>query len=263
MKRIITAILGLSALVSCQVEHIIQSEPVMMTYEPENILTTSASLGGLVVTEGGLRVSEYGIVYGTNSNPTIADTKQAAGSGKGEFLNSYEGLLPNTTYYYRTYGTNPIGTGYGEQYTFTTQGLPPCNPVAENSIYTGPAFHTIPINSVTMQSGYDSMSDGNVEFETSTWSSAIRIFLKFNEIDLRLPKTGTYRINGGFDSQSPYSVGEVDVFLYNYGSPIGGANAVVGQNIYVKNENGVVTFIFCDTEFNNYYKLNGKFTYVP
>jgi hypothetical protein len=42
------------------------------------------------------------------------------GAGTGTFVSYLSGLTPGTTYYYRAYATNAIGTVYGEQSVFVT-----------------------------------------------------------------------------------------------------------------------------------------------
>lgn len=262
MKKIILSLLGIASLIGCGVENINYTAPDMITYEPQNVLTTSASLGGYALFEGGKNISEYGIAYSTGENPTVSDNKVVAGSRKGEFFNSYDIFNPGTTYYYRTYGINEVGVGYGETYSFTTQAPAPCNPAQNNRVDTGIYFNTININNVALDQGFDPIDYGNLEFEATSYSSTIRIFARFNEIDARLPLTGSYKVVSGFEIDTPQSVGEVELYIWNYGSEIGGADAVLDQNIYVENNNGQVSIIFCNTEFNQYYKLNGKFTYT-
>lgn len=264
MKRLLFFVGLTTLLTGCSVENINYIAPVMVTYAPENVQTKSASLGGNVLGEGGKDVTEYGLVWGTTNPPTTTDSKIVKGSRVGEFFDNYDNIFqPETTYYYRTYGINEVGTGYGETYSFTTQGLPACNPTQNNRINTGIYFNTININRIFKRIGSDTAGDGNIEFEAGGTSTGIRVFLGFNEINNRLPLTGTYTIKYGFDSQSPLSAGEVEVFLWNYASQIGGAEAELEQKIYVENNDGVLTFIFCDVRFNQYYTLNGKFTYIP
>lgn len=260
MKQILLSLAVTGLFTACQVENINYSPPIMVTFEPENVQATSASLGGGAIGNGGLRVTEYGIVYNTAGNPTTKDTKIALGENLGEFYNTFDIFEPGKTYSYRTYGINAEGTGYGETYNFTTVSPPPCDHVQENVINTGIYFGNISITDVTLDR--TSNLDYNLEFETRSYSSTIRIFLRFKEIGQRLPLSGIYTTVGELDSLTPYSDGKVEMFIWNYGSEIGGATAAPGLKVYVENNNGVVDFIFCDVELNQYYKLNGKFTYA-
>lgn len=86
--------------------------------------TTGAVNGSNVTLNGTFTVTERGIVYSsTTDDPTIADSKQASGSGLGTYNTSLTGLAPETTYYARSYATNSFGTGYGSVVTFKTLAL--------------------------------------------------------------------------------------------------------------------------------------------
>ena len=93
-----------------------------------SVSATSADGGGFVTNSGGSPVTMRGICWSTFQNPTIADNHTDDGSGTGSFNSTMTDLTPNTTYYLRAYATNSVGTGYGEQRTFTTA----CNPVNVN-----------------------------------------------------------------------------------------------------------------------------------
>lgn len=95
--------------------------PTLVTSAVTQITETTAITGGNVTNEGEAKVTERGVVYGTNQNPTTADAKNVSGSGKGEFICSLTDLQPNTTYYVRAYATNAKGTSYGMEVCFTTK----------------------------------------------------------------------------------------------------------------------------------------------
>ncbi len=88
-----------------------------------NITKTTASVNANVVNDGGSEVTERGICYSTNSNPTTADNKIPAGTGIGTFSANLTGLLPQTFYYVRGYAINSQGTSYSDQIGFTTEGV--------------------------------------------------------------------------------------------------------------------------------------------
>lgn len=259
MKRILLLIISGVLYTSCQVENINYYTPVVATDEPQNVQTTSATLGGAVIAEGGKDVTEYGIVYAVGGTPSITDNKIPLGERIGESSANYDIFEPGTSYNYSFYATNSQGTSYGDVYSFTTSSPAPCNPVQNNYINTGMFFNGITITDIFLDRVPS--IDYNLEFETFSFSSTIRIFLRFKEIDQRFPLTGTYTTVGEFDSQSPYSDGKVEMFLWNFGSEIGGASAAPGLEIYVENNDGAISFIFCDLELNQYYTLNGKYTY--
>jgi hypothetical protein len=81
----------------------------------------SVRAGGNVTFDGGAAITERGVVWDVNPAPTIAlSTKIAVGSGTGGFTAKIGNLLPQTGYYFRAYGTNSAGTGYGDEVAFTT-----------------------------------------------------------------------------------------------------------------------------------------------
>ena len=94
--------------------------PTVTTSSATNISTTSATIGGNVANDGGMSVTERGVVYSTSQNPTTANSKVTSGSGTGSFTCSLTNLQEGTTYYVRAYATNEKGTDYGNQVVFTT-----------------------------------------------------------------------------------------------------------------------------------------------
>lgn len=102
--------------------------PEVTTPTAINILSTSATLGGLVESWGGSTL-ELGVVLArTSINPTPAIngagvTKLTGFTGTiGPFSIPFSGLLPATDYCFRAYATNNLGTNYTTPVsTFTTQ----------------------------------------------------------------------------------------------------------------------------------------------
>ena len=103
----------------------IKSAPVLTTTPVESITTTTAITGGNITHDGGASVTERGVCWSTTQSPTINNSKQTAGTGKGSFTNTITGLKTGTLYYIRSYARNSVGTAYGEELSFTTSiGLP-------------------------------------------------------------------------------------------------------------------------------------------
>jgi hypothetical protein len=94
--------------------------PVVVTNEVTGITAHSASCGGEVTSDGGAEVTERGICWSTNTNPTISNSHVSAGTGMGTFSAMMSGLSANTTYHVRAYATNEAGTAYGSDKKFTT-----------------------------------------------------------------------------------------------------------------------------------------------
>ena len=96
--------------------------PTVVTAEVTEITTNSAKSGGEVTSDGGSEVTERGICWGTNENPTLNDNHIVVGAGTGTFTAMMNGLETSTTYYVRAYATNEKGTAYGLDREFMTVG---------------------------------------------------------------------------------------------------------------------------------------------
>ncbi len=96
--------------------------PVMSTQAttPTSVTATSAVINSSVVSDGGFPVTVRGVCYSTTPTPTISSPHTADGSGTGPYTSNLTNLTSNTTYYYRAYAKNAIGTVYGEERSFTT-----------------------------------------------------------------------------------------------------------------------------------------------
>ncbi|MFA7710395.1 MAG: GLUG motif-containing protein [Candidatus Neomarinimicrobiota bacterium] len=100
----------------------VTSVPAITTEAVTDITETTAVSGGNVADNGGSDVTARGVVWSTSENPTLEsnDGFTENGTGVGEFTSEITGLNSNTTYYVRAYATSEIGTGYGENVSFTT-----------------------------------------------------------------------------------------------------------------------------------------------
>jgi uncharacterized protein (TIGR02145 family) len=99
--------------------------PTLTTTSISNITAISASSGGNISDDGGSVITERGVCWSTNQNPTIIANKTIDGASIGEFTSNLIDLAVNTTYYICAYATNSIGTIYGNEISFTTEdGLP-------------------------------------------------------------------------------------------------------------------------------------------
>lgn len=94
--------------------------PVLTTTTVTNTVSTSAISGGIITSNGGHEITAKGVVFSTNENPTLADSKTIDGIGNGNFVSIINNLTPATIYYIRAYATNSEGTSYGNQVVITT-----------------------------------------------------------------------------------------------------------------------------------------------
>ncbi|GGM95409.1 hypothetical protein GCM10010967_31050 [Dyadobacter beijingensis] len=91
------------------------------TNSPDNIGTTTATMGGQVVDDGGSPVTERGVVWATSSGPTIFDNRVSMGSGVGSYSQTVAGIPAGTRIYVRAYAYNSLGVVYGNPLSFYTK----------------------------------------------------------------------------------------------------------------------------------------------
>lgn len=133
---------------------------------------------GTVVSDGGVAVSEAGIVYSTSPNPTIADSKEKASLLPGGNYVVYIPLQPDTKYYFRAYATNSVGTAYGDEVSYTT-GAIVVPEYPHNAYYCDP-------------SGDDATADGS---EAKPFYSLQKAVDKVVPGDVIYMNAGTYKYN--------------------------------------------------------------------
>ncbi|MBL9160907.1 MAG: SUMF1/EgtB/PvdO family nonheme iron enzyme [Verrucomicrobiales bacterium] len=96
--------------------------PILTTTSASDITTSGATLGGEVTDNGGRAVTDRGIVWSIDPEPTVEeDTVVTGGTGTGAFTVSVSGLTAGTTYHVRAFATNNVGTAYGSDMAFTTR----------------------------------------------------------------------------------------------------------------------------------------------
>jgi hypothetical protein len=95
--------------------------PFVTTAEVSAIHATSALAGGTVVADSGYPILRRGICFGTEPTPTIEGRHTTDGVGLGDYVSQMTNLTSGTTYYYRAYAVNGVGTVYGAEYTFVTE----------------------------------------------------------------------------------------------------------------------------------------------
>jgi|WetSurSiteA1Bulk_404760.scaffolds.fasta_scaffold02622_2 uncharacterized protein (TIGR02145 family) len=127
--------------------------PTLTTLVVTSITSTTAFSGGTITDDGGEAVIVRGVCWSTDQMPTVSSSKTSDGDGSGSFVSYLTGLNPGTPtkYYVRAYATNIIGTGYGNEVSFTTD---PNYPV--------PALPTLTTTEVTSITSTTAVSGGNV-----------------------------------------------------------------------------------------------------
>jgi uncharacterized protein YjiK len=95
--------------------------PTVTTTSPATSITaTSATVSGVISSDGGTVITERGIVYSSSNNTPTTETRLTVSGTTGSLSRSITGLTASTTYYARAYATNAEGTAYGDVVTFTT-----------------------------------------------------------------------------------------------------------------------------------------------
>lgn len=100
-----------------------RSTPTVITYPATDVSSYTATGNAKLAHGGDSEVSEYGICWNTDGNPTVEDNVSTSDTILSNLLYSspLTGLNFNTTNYYRAYAINSFGIGYGEVFEFTTK----------------------------------------------------------------------------------------------------------------------------------------------
>ena len=124
--------------------------PIVLTAEVTDVTANSARCGGEALADGGEEITQKGVCWSPNEEPTLEDNFTNDGYGLGSFESQLTDLEDNVLYYVRAYVSNTNGTFYGSQMSFSTQdGLPS---VETNEITD--------ITSTTAEGGGEVINDG-------------------------------------------------------------------------------------------------------
>jgi len=97
--------------------------PTVTTTTTSRLGKTVVSFGGNVTDAGDTAVTDRGIYWGTSE--FSQSNKIVSTSGSGAYSIVITGLTADTTYYYKAYATNSVGTSYGDVIMFKTGGDTP------------------------------------------------------------------------------------------------------------------------------------------
>jgi len=96
--------------------------PELQTINPNQVGFFECSINGLILTNGGLPITEQGFCFSSsNQSPTLLNSIQLDNSGNTSFSALIANLNENTTYYFRAYAKNLQGVGYGNVIALSTQ----------------------------------------------------------------------------------------------------------------------------------------------
>jgi hypothetical protein len=144
--------------------------PVVSSPTSSAILDIQALLGGTVDSDGGVVVTERGIVIAlTSDNPTptiggTGVTKVAADTaGTGTFTQLVTALTASSGYSFRAYATNSVGTAYSDVATFTT-AVAATAPVITNPTKTNITSTTATLGGQVTSSGGRTVTERGVVY---------------------------------------------------------------------------------------------------
>ncbi|MEI6508743.1 MAG: T9SS type A sorting domain-containing protein, partial [Bacteroidota bacterium] len=112
--------------------------PTVITGTKSNLTTNSATLAANITGSGNATITASGVVISTSSSPVrgglgVVDSATNPLTSIGTFSVNVTGLMVATTYYYRAYAVNGIGTSYGADSTFTTNASAVAPTVVKNA----------------------------------------------------------------------------------------------------------------------------------
>ena len=153
--------------------------PGVDTVSATAITATSATLNGSISA-----VSPSATTIGFNYSTTMTTATgtdpfiQTLGTfSTGPFVGSVTGLTCNTTYHYRAYAINTIGTGRGEDLSFATLPCPLGLPIVQTISSTGITRTSAELHGNLVSSGGDTGNDGMEYGTTVAYGASVPVSL--------------------------------------------------------------------------------------
>lgn len=115
---IYTLIICITLINSCRRDK--TDPPAVTTSDVTGVSFTTATSGGNVLNDGGDSILARGICWSKSPIPTVDGNKTSENGSLGTFISEISGLAPDTKYYVRAYASNAVGTGYGNEISFST-----------------------------------------------------------------------------------------------------------------------------------------------
>jgi len=115
------------------------SLPIFTGETTQTVVGTSVKLNDSASNLSGYKTSEFGWYVGIGASPTskLGNENEVLDPSSGAITAYISGLQANTTYHARPYATTILGTGYGEEITFTTGASLPGQATFEEVPETG------------------------------------------------------------------------------------------------------------------------------
>lgn len=179
--------------------------PEIRTPEVSDISPESATVSSAVEVTEAAGVSERGICYSTEPEPTVDDTRiPDAESGFGEFSVSLGNLTDGTTYYVRAYAVSPAGVAYSGEVSFMARFVPKAPVVAFVSEKAEDIdFRTATVTIRIVDNGGEVPSEYGVAYGTDPDN----LNLHYNETANAIGEDGTARIDiSGLEENTTYYI---------------------------------------------------------
>ena len=231
------------------------TNPVLLatltTSSVSDVTLNSAVSGGNITSDGGAEITEKGVCWSVNQNPTVDDSKTVDGTGAENFTSNLTGLDPGTDYYVRAYATNSAGTSYGPRIGFSTE--PDISPIIFNPALT---YGTV--------SDIDGNAYKTIQIGTQVWMAENLKTTRYNDEEaIPLVMSGTEWSNltsHGFSwyLNSPEANKNVYGALYNWYAVTSGKLCPEGWHVFTETElNTLSTYLGGGTEVGSLMKETG------
>ncbi len=242
--------------------------PTVTTPTATNVMATTASLGGTITVDGcaSQTITERGVYYSTTNG--FADgfgtkVSETGTFGTGTYSVNVAGLTPNTTYYFKAFAINSIGTRYSVQGTFNNS--PRTYYSRQSGNWTDPATWLTDMCGGTVNSGTYPRSGDNVVICQPHIVTVNTTGLSCNNLNMeayqgRIILNNNLTINGNMTiaNQSYVSVGTYDLIIkgnfsvipydnsgYNSRIEYSSGNVIVGGNMSIYRGGGGLEPFYC------------------
>ena len=180
------------------IEVLFQTAPVVATSAASSVTTATATVGGNILSNGLSAVTASGVVIGTSANPSIGDpgvidSLTTPNIGNGTYSFNLVGLALSTTYHFRAYATNALGTTYGPDSSFTTNAANVI-PTVLTTATTNITVSSATVNANITSNGGDAVIASGIVYGTSP-NPTIGDLGVVDSTTTPLVSIGTYSIN--------------------------------------------------------------------
>ena len=114
--------------------------PTLTTAAIKSLTATTASSGGIIISDGGAPITAKGVCWSTSPNPTLVNVVNnnitSDGTGTLIYTSTLTGLSPGKDYHVRAYATNSSGTAYGNDIPFKTLAVTPTVTTTPVTVFT-------------------------------------------------------------------------------------------------------------------------------